>query len=74
MALKLQWVASAYDLRPGDVSRPELDEGHRCFEVFDHEITPERCNVRARKLNTSVEQDFTWNSPSFQVILINRPV
>lgn len=24
MAIKLQWVASAYDLRPGDVFRPEL--------------------------------------------------
>ena len=74
MAIKLQWVASAYDLRPGDVFRPELDEDCRCFEVLDYEITHERCNVRARRLNTLVEQDFTWNSPSLQVCLINRPV
>ena len=74
MAIKLQWVASAYDLRPGDVFRPELDEDCRCFEVLDYEITHERCNVRARKLDTPVEQTFTWNSPSFQVLLINRPV
>lgn len=74
MAIKLQWVASAYDLRPGDVFRPELDEDCRCFEVIDYEITRERCNVRARKLNTPVEQDFIWNSPFSQVILVNRPV
>ena len=73
MAIKLQWVASAYDLRPGDVFRPELEEDCRCFEVLNHEITPERCKVKARKLNTSVEQVFTWNSPAFQVILVNRP-
>lgn len=30
MATKLQWVASAYDLRPGDVFRPELDEDCPC--------------------------------------------
>ena len=71
MAIKLQWVASAYDLRPGDVFRPELDEDCRYFEVLDYEITHERCNVRARKLNTPVKQDFTWNSPAFQVILVN---
>lgn len=72
MAIKLQWVASAYDLRPGDVFRPELDEDCRCFEVLSHVITPERCIIRARKLNTSVEQDFTWNSPSYRVILSTR--
>lgn len=59
MNIKLQWVASAYDLRPGDVFRPELDEDCCCFEVLDYEITHERCNVRARKLSTLVEQDFT---------------
>ena len=64
MAIKLQWVVSAYDLRPGDIFRPDLD----------YEITPERCNVRARKLNTPVEQGFTRNSLSFEVILINRLV
>lgn len=69
-----QWVASAYDLRPGDVFRPELDEDCRCFEVLSHVITPERCIIRARKLNTPIEQYFTWNSPSYRVILINRPV
>lgn len=26
------------------------------------------------RLNTPVEQGFTWNSPSFEVILINRLV
>ena len=70
----MRGVASAYDLRPGDVFRPELDKDCRCFEVLDYEITHERCNVRVRKLNTPVEQDFTWNSRSLQVLLINRPV
>lgn len=54
MAIKLQWVVSAYDLRPGDIFRPNLDEDRCCFEVLDYEITPERCNVRVRKLNTPV--------------------
>lgn len=73
MAIRLQWIASAYDLRPGDIFRPELNEDCRCFEVLDYKLTPERCTVRARRLNTSVEQDFTWNSPLSQVILVNRP-
>lgn len=73
MAIELKWIASVYDLRPGDVFRPELDEDYCCFEVLDYKLTPERCTIRARKLNTSVEQDFTWNSPSFEVILVNRP-
>lgn len=44
MAIKLQWVASAYDLRPGDIFRPELDEDCHYFEVLDYEITHERCS------------------------------
>ena len=74
MAIKLQRIASAYDLKPGDVFRPELDEDCCGFEVLDYKITSKRCTIKARKINTSVKQDFTWNSPSFEVILVNRPV